>query len=682
MFTLQNDFLKTCFDGQGTLTHLENKQNGRGNVIARPEPLYRVIYQLGDNWENVAYAQDQRTAVTQDGNTLTIRVTGLRSKDAVIDASLALTARLDGQQLIFNAEVDNRSDALITDFFYPRVGAIKTLGEGKIDLVWPFQSGQRITNVLERLAVTGDTFDGRFKLDMSYPGPASMCWMSLADGGQSLYLGSHDEKHHLTVLRALGSEADDATLEVDKLAFVKPGEAWTCPPSVLMLYQGDWKPGADCYAAWARTWRTQAKQSDWVRNMTGYYLVINKQQFGDALWPYDTLPELYEYAKENGCDTLGLFGWYHTGHDNGYPDLAESEPMGGADALKAGIKAVQAAGGRVTLYYQGHLMDLGSKFYREKGHKLEGKSRWNTPYFEEYSKYHQSGYLRHFSKKLFATVCPSSVEWQDLMADKADWIASFGPDGMLYDQIGGMPAYPCFDESHHHMEDRPSLSYTQGRLKLLPRIRGQAKTHGDGFAFFSEHITDVYSQFLDAAHGIYSAPNGPKAAHAYAADADNRPSANLNYPELFRYCFPETIVTVRNPRPFLDPRMVNYAFLYGFRYEMELRYLEDQRDTREGRHAEWKAYAKRVADLRKKYADLLLTGLYRADSGFVNENPALAAALYEGETRRAIAVWNDTEEPQPVRVSGVTVRGYATPDGEGEGCPEVIAPGAVALLLL
>ena len=41
-------------------------------------------------------------------------------------------------------------------------------------------------------------------------------------------------------------------------------------------------------------------------------------------------------------------------------------------------------------------------------------------------------------------------------------------------------------------------------------------------------------------------------------------------PELFRYTFPQTLMTARNPNPYMDERLVNYAFVYGFKLEMEV----------------------------------------------------------------------------------------------------------------
>ena len=674
MYTITNGILSLSLDERARLTSLENLKTGKGNVISRPAPLFRAVLHTGENWEDVAWAKDANLTVSASESELRVEAASLRTRMGEKDIRLTLTIRLEGELVRFGASIDNRSESTLNDFYYPCVGAIQTLGHGAPGLLYPDFFGTYYTDIISEL-IAREGWDGGKVLTTPYPYTLSMQWMTLIDGDQCLYLAGHDDQFYASSLRAVGDERRDVTLEMGKMAFVEPGEVWECPEYVMSLYEGVWQRGAAEYRAWADSWRRPVTPKKWMREMNGYYLVINKQQFGDEVWPYDTIPRLYDLAQENGCDAVGLFGWFHSGHDNQYPDLEVSPTMGGAEGLKAGIRAIQAKGGHVTLYYQGHLIDMGSPFYTSgKGQRMAGKSRWGTPYFEEYSKYSESDFLRRYSRKIFVTVCPWCKEWRDLMAERADWVRSFGADGILYDQIGGINPTPGFDKTHGHT--KPSLSSAQGRLRLLPAIR-QSVDKYDGYSFMTETITDVYSQFIDCIHGIGSRYG----AKAERAEFVKKPAPRaFNMPEMFRQTFPETISTVRNPRPYIDPRLANYSLTYGFRFEMELRYQSDRDFIEENRHPEWKEYARAMCALRKRHADLLLEGAYSCDPALEKANPALNHGVFTQGGRQCVVFWNDSDEELPLDLCGRAVQSWETPDAQGEGAPERIAPNSVVVL--
>ncbi|MDD3411564.1 MAG: DUF6259 domain-containing protein [Eubacteriales bacterium] len=686
MAILQNEKLMIGVNERGQIDHLSYP--GGQNLITRPCGLFRAVLKTGDNWENVAFSDRQSYSVTADEQRIVLKTGCLRAKEGEQPIRLTLTLRLEGERVYFDSEIDNQSQSTVVDWIYPCVGAMQSLGQGKMDLLFPRHMGERVVNVGGYLKGLRGR-EALHEMLHTYPGQLSMQWMLLEGDGRCLYFSGRDELIHTSALRVKGSEAGDVTLEMNRMAFVKPGECWKGPATMVMLYEGQWLRAAREYAAWASGWRHPVQPQEWMRRMNGYFLVINKQQYGDEIWPYDTIPDLYKLAQEHGFDVLGLFGWYHSGHDNRYPDLEVSPTMGGEAVLKAGIRKVQEMGGHVTLYYQGHLMDVGSEYYQKKGHLLEGKTRWGTPYYEYYDKFCQSDFLHHFSKKPFATICPSCTEWHELMAQRADWVHGFGADGILYDQIGGMPPYPCFDESHPHMQGRPSLSHTQGRIKLHKRIRAQVDSH-KGFAYMTEHVTDVHSQFPDCLHGIGSYPGekGSQRAHAGTGCHDRLESgAQDSYvrmmPEMFRYTFPETLITIRNPSPFLSRRFANYAFLYGYKLEMELRYQTDRDAIEAGEGMEERAYGKRVAQLRRQHEDFLLLGRFLATEGLTNDNSAVMAGVFQREDgRRCVALWNDSDAAQPVRVSleGQALTAWASPEGEGAGVPAQIGPEEIMLL--
>lgn len=684
IYSIHGKQTSISIDEKGMLCELSAP--GIANVIAKPCGLFRLIAHDGDNWETVADGEAQETlSVSRQENRVTISCDRLKARDRVLNIAITLTVTAEDDRLIFDSEIVNRSEATVTDWVYPRVGEISELDGIDPSLLYPRHIGEKYRNICKYLkALRADSREAPHLLSDSYPGFMSMQWLMLEGTSSILYLSGRDNLFHSSFERALGSEDGTVTLEMDKLGFVRPGEAWKAPAYILQLYTGSWRRAADEYRAWASEWRHPVKPKDWARKMNGYFLVINKQQYGDEIWSYETLPRLYEYAKNWGFDTLGLFGWYHSGHDNHYPEIEVSPTMGGTEKLKENIRAVQEKGGHVTLYFQGHLLDVGTEFYKEKGHKLEGKSRWGTPYYEYYDKFCFSDYLRTFSKKPFSTVCPSCAEWHELMAEKADWVRSFGADGILYDQIGGTPPYPCYDESHHHPQNRPSLSHTQGRIALHKRIRRQVDAYQE-FAYMTEHCTDVHSQFIDCIHGIGSYPGerGNDCAGPGTCNWDV-PSGAIMMPELFRYTFPETMITVRNPRPVVTRRFSNYATFYGFKYEMELRYITDRKSIESDEFAQDRIYCKKVSTLRDRLRSFLLEGTFLSEEGIVNGNRMVKAAVYKDESGKKAAVfWNDQTEAQPLSFAteyGKNWNAWATAEAEGTGIPTAIPAQSVMII--
>ena len=683
-YTISNDALTLSLDEQGRL--LELSAPGIPNVIAAPRGLFRAVVHQGDNWECVAWGEEQEVRVSARDQALVVTCEHLRTWDRTLPIGITLTISLQNDRVLFASEIDNRSDGTVTDWVYPRIGAVKALDGENPDLLLPRHLGERYVRVGEFLKnYRSGLREGTRTLSESYPGFLSMQWLMLTGKRSVLYLSGRDDLFHTSFERAVGSEAGDVTLEMDKLGFIKPGERWQCPDYILQLYTGSWRRAADEYRSWADTWRRPVRPKEWLRRMNGYFLVINKQQYGDEVWPYETIPQLYEYAQDWGFDTLGLFGWYHTGHDNHYPDLDVSPTMGGAEKLTEGIRAVQAKGGHVTLYYQGHLMDVGTRFYRETGHRLEGKSRWGTPYYEYYDKYCASDFLRAMSKKPFATVCPTCAEWQELMAQRADWIHSFGADGVLYDQIGGMPPYPCHDERHGHLQNRPSLSHAQGRIALHKRIRAQVDAHPE-FGYMTEHVTDVHSQFIDCLHGIGSYPGaqGTDAAGPGTCNWDMPEAGVRMMPELFRYTFPETLITVRNPAPVLSRRFANYAVFYGFKFEMELRYLTDRTSIGRDEFAADRVYSKQAAELRNAQRKYLLEGRFLSDEGLAHDQPFVKACRYQAEDGSLAAVlWNDQLTDQPIGILKEALgdwNAWATAEASGDDIHAEIPAQSVMIL--
>ena len=685
VYILQNEFLTVRFDERARLIYLRNNKGGRGNILASPaEYGFKMVFRKGQDWEKTAFLKDRSFTVIQDGNRIEFMADRLQTRDGMADIGLKLSVQLKDEELMFDAEIKSREDGPITDFEYPVVGEIKSLAGGKPALLWPNQSGEKYNNIGEYLAGQKPTrMPSRQSLSITWPGTASMQWMALVDKMETLYLAGHDADFHATELRAVGGGENPGavTLVMNKMPFIRKGEQWTGPTSLLKLYTGSWHHGAQDYMDWSKTWRPVYEKPQWVKNMTGYFIVICKQQYGTELWRYQELPKLYELALAHGCDTLGVYGWQEGGHDNRYPETKISESLGGAQVLRDNIKAVQDRGGHVTLYVQGRLMDITTDYYQNGGFRFESKNRWGMPCYEEYNKAQNSSFLKEYSHKVFSVACPSCPEWQELMKEKADLIASFGPDGILYDQIGGMPPRICFDKSHPHEKGKESLSTTKGTTKLLGGLQAHMKGTGKGFALFSDHITDVYSSYVDCLHGIDSCPG--REGSRMETGMDPEKAEKVFFPELFRYCFPDVPVTVCNPYPYITKRAANYAITFGFLNEVEVRYQTDREDILADAWPACREYVKKVTELRKKYEDILGYGWFQDELPILSKNPAILAKAFARENKLAAVLWNDTdrESKMNIEVPGYRLTEVSTVNGTLEKLPETLQPQQIAVAL-
>ena len=116
---------------------------------------------------------------------------------------------------------------------------------------------------------------------------------------------------------------------------------------------------------------------------------------------------------------------------------------------------------------------------------------------------------------------------------------------------------------------------------------------------------------------------------------------------------------------------------------MELRYRTDRAfiEADEGREA--REYVASVAALRRRHEDYLITGRFMAQEGLHNGNPAVKAAVFMREDgKRAVALWNDTDDAQPVSIAldGQRLTAHACAQGDGEGVPQTLAAEDVLLL--
>ncbi|MPM48617.1 hypothetical protein SDC9_95343 [bioreactor metagenome] len=537
-------------------------------------------------------------------------------------------------------------------------------------LYFPYGLGERIED-LQSLK----------KRSITYPiGPkASMPWFTLNNGKTGVYVGCHNQKQNPVNFSI--NPLDSNSISVDVNISLNENNGFISN-LVIYPYSGTWHQAAKFYRQWYDRFFTMQKPPEWVINDSGWLLAILKQQDGEILWEYNDLDKLCDVAEQYNLSTIGLFGWAHGGHDHLYPNYIPDHLMGGRMVLREAIKRAQDRGLRIILYANGKIMDTSTDYYHDLGIETIILQKNMSPDIQFYRK------QKNRTPVIFAQACMGSEIWRKTMTDLAVQALSLGADGILYDQLGVLSPIPCYSPYHDH---RAGDSDIKCRMDMLREVNKQIKTMKSDFIIMTEGLNDVISQNVDYVHGY-----GP----AF------EPSANA-FPELFRYTFPEVIVTQRNRNPAITRTDMNYAMIYGLRHEVETRYAGDVKylltgefscdnyanevsppdfskmELTSGENAS--KYAHSLIEFEKKNSDLFWYGKFIDEEGITMEGAKdVIAKAYLNDGRMGVVVWNkNTTEKLNFKVSvqGFYLKNASDPQSDDVKAFSPIEPNSIRLLI-
>jgi hypothetical protein len=619
--------------------------------------LFDMMVGQGRRHECGIAPDEQKAVVTKDGAALVARYSRLRHNGAEHDVCTELRFTLEDDGVVCEAQLDNRSDLVLEEFWFPWVGPFRSLGAdpARDTLILPDGFGRRVLNPAAYVASKHTAYmapDQRRVLACGhYPGGwMTMGWFGFYGGGKALGLLSQDDTFQTTGLN-IARDTPTGLLSAGfvRYPFLKRG-AWRSPRSVVRLHRGDWHDDARTYRRWAdASWWSETPRPRWVDQMHGWQRIIMKHQYGEVFYRYRDLVDVFEAGKPYGITSLLVFGWFRGGHDNGYPDYQADDELGGEEALRKAIAEIQRRGGRVMLYANGHLIDVDTEYYRTIGKRICLKTSQGSEYREAYKFAGDGTYLRMFGAREFVAGCQSTPEWRQRLIDIGRTMASFGADGLFFDQMGGHVPYLCFDASHPHAG--PALAQGPGKNANLAAMRKALIAGHAERAFGTELVSDCLDRHVDFVH---------TATFGAAPSADS-------VPEVFRYTFPEILLSSRELRDESDyVRRMNWTFLYGWRFDVEI--WRCRGDLRQA--PAYGAYMAKLIALRDRWPELLMTGKFVDEEFFTFDRQVFKAKGYVGGQRAAIIAWNPTAreqrfEPQlrtPRRfVEGATVTGPFRP---------------------
>ena len=164
--------------------------------------------------------------------------------------------------------------------------------------------------------------------------------------------------------------------------------------------------------------------------------------------------------------------------------------------------------------------------------------------------------------------------------------------------------------------------------------------------------------------------------------------AMTGFPELFRFTFPEHVMTLRHATPMLDRHFANYALTFGLRHEIETRWRADVRYLKDNvvpaakdyadctywppdvpmmqgtPPAEATRYLRAVTDFARRHAAVLWQGRFVDNEGFTLTGDGLIAKAYRTEKQLGVLVWNPTGAAKTARVDVPGARLVATSEPE------------------
>lgn len=638
IYTLKNEYLSYSLDEKAFVVSVKNLKSGNEYCVKKGE-LFRLIYQYEDYYERSVNAAEQKApSICLNGQTLNVKYDKLTGPDGELDISLSYSFVLSERSLTVTAEVENNSPVCINELQTTAFSGIGALcGDGTQDnLLLPSTLGVNVPdpihNDLYKFApLVGRKYERpdqiRSYIDVPYPGVGTMQWFSLYNAKESIYVGNHDAKTRILSLH-IERNADEAALRlgVCQFPFIKNGESYVTPPLVYAVLEGDWHSGAKLYRSVMENdfnWNPPIRPK-WAQEFQGWLRVIFRTQSGEFNYHFSDIPRLFDQLKKVGLNTLFILGWPQYGFARMRPNYWIDPKY--IEDFKNGVDYVHKNGGKVVMFVSYTVVDKQSDFFLyENGDKalLRNFEGDFVKYSETYSA--DATYRRIFNlpKDQYCS-CSGSDQWHKKMQESAKYCLSMGADAVLFD-LGATRPLLCFDENHDHSKPNETRSSRAARFADLRRLTKEA---GEDKSIMQEHCIDVFAQHMDVVQ-----PNGFK------------PRDLNRKPEMFRYTFPEIIMTNRESA--MDETNlhdnINYSFIYGLAYDLSIfRCAGAPEDI--PRYSE---YLSEVLKLRKRYEKYFSYGKFVDEDGFDvsgDSSRVRNKAYLSDDGNLGVAVWNNSDE--------------------------------------
>lgn len=419
---------------------------------------------------------------------------------------------------------------------------------------------------------------GEDEVIYTYPSIMAMQYMTLHNNSRSIYVASYSTSDETMTFNAKVLSKTALALSINHYPFIENGN-WSSPQCGFSVLTSDWHSAADLYSSHMRSEFKAPDIPKWMKSdeegWHGWVGLIMRFENKEPLFRFKDLPEVYKKVSNTGINTLQVAGWTYNGFDTLYPDFDYDPALGTKEELKNALDKIGEMGGHVILYTNGRLVDSKSEFYKNGGDKFICLKEDGTTYIERYN-----------TSSEFRIACPSCGSYGEWMASRIKrMIEEFGADAAQVDQISCNIGVFCFDKSHPH--PTPATNFLKGIEKELEEIRKIHKQLDPKFFVWCEGCHERFSQWYDVNQG-----HGEEFTWQLGE----------SIPEQFLYNYPDRIVTGMST----NLQQLFYVYSQGKPFDVSIDSLNNE---------EYVEHLKQFINIRKRYPDYFLRGIFRDNVG-------------------------------------------------------------------
>ena len=552
---LESEKIRAEFDSQsGALIELVARDTGW--AIQRRHELglsFEMLAPLAERRNNVIKGNEQDAPEVErpDENRVVFTWRKLRSQHGgTHEITFRGLVKLDGDELVFEGEVENQSELNIETVSWPCVGDMnRPKGCKKLETAWLQY------NMLVRGEMYPSFANGRGYWGTDYPTQMTPSWRSpfylVEDGTEGLYFGYHEQPlsqmlqfsfqlkpgyefaekiYNGTAPRGeeMGGEPVRIEFQAVHYPFCNAGESGRLAAVVLAPYVGTWHNGVDHYKAWRDTWFRQPPAPEWVKQPHSWHQIHVNSPEDELRCQYKDMVRYGEAAARHGVKAIQLTGWTVGGQDRGNPSHDTDDRLGTKEELAEAIAAIQAMGVKVILFNKYTWAERSTDWYRRELERCATKDPYGNAHYHTGYQYQTPIMLADINTRRFAPMCVCSEEWREIALGEFRKSLDLGAAGILFDECQHHGVAPdvsyCFDESHgHHV---PEYVYS-GDRDLEAALVAEARQRDPEFLFAGEGVaphqgltysvsyfrTDgldsvIVSRYIDAEVGLMVAITG------------------------------------------------------------------------------------------------------------------------------------------------------------------------------